>query len=296
MRLAIPAALALCLLLGVPRPLAAAEPALDDAVSAGVSSASAGEQIATVEVLATPGGQIPNLRPFRSAHFDLAGTAKLDGVTIDILGDGDLVPPDRQQSAFKFGPFTVEIVMIGDQIYTRSRFDRTWSREFVPQPTTIGPFSSVELAQLERNVRLVGSEMMDGVRAEHYTATIDFRGALSELAGLAPDRETRAALETLTGSIDVWVGASDRMIRQERLLLTLMLPAFEPEGDPFAATLDLTIGYSRLDEAVTIREPTRNDASPLRTPRPNVAPVSGPPGSPAGQRGPGRAPAQVPGR
>ena len=253
-------------------------------------------EIAAVDVWTVPSAQVPNVRPFRSAHFDLAGTVKLDGITVDVLGDGDLAPPDRQQSSFKFGPFTVEIVMVGDQIYTRSRFDQSWSRQFAPQPTTIGPFSSVELSRLERNVRVVGVELVGGVASEHYTATIDFRDLIGPLVGSVPDREARAALESLTGTIDVWVGASDRMIRQERLMLEITLPALEPGGDPAAATIDLTIAYSRLDEAVAIREPDRQDATPLRTPRPAVTPLSGPPGSPTEQRTPGRAPAQVPGR
>ena len=307
MRSAMLAVLAACLLLGSAGPGFAAEPTVDDAVALDAAEDAdgraidatedaAGRAIDATEVLLAPSAQVPNIRPFRSAHFDLAGTVKLEGITIDVLGDGDLVPPDRQRSAFKFGPFTVEIVMVGDQIYTRSRFERTWSRQFAPAPAAIGPFSSPELSRLERNVRLVGSDVMDGVRTEHYTATIDFRDALGPLIGAVPDPEARAALETLTGSIDVWVGASDRVIRQERLILSITLPAFEPEGDPVAATVDLTIAYSRIDEAVSIGEPQRNDPTPLRTPRPNVTPVDGPPGSPAGPRGPARAPAQVPGR
>src|SRR3712207_7570823 len=91
-----------------------------------------------------------------------------------------------------------------------------------PPRSTLFPYTT-----LFRSVRLVGSEMMDGVRAEHYTATIDFRGALSELAGLAPDRETRAALETLTGSIRSEEHTSELQSRQY-LVCRLLLEKKKP--------------------------------------------------------------------
>src|SRR5436305_12357567 len=76
-----------------------------------------------------PSGQTPEIRPFSSAHFGLAGTVKIDGVTVDVLGEGDLAPPDRQKSSFKVGPFTAEVVMVGNSVFTRTRFDPRWSRE-----------------------------------------------------------------------------------------------------------------------------------------------------------------------
>ncbi len=308
MRLAILAFISACLVFGPAVPALAAESTGDLARPAKTEHDSFAEltklaalrgigELGGFELQAVPGSQVPNVRPFQSAHFDLSGTAKYDGITIDILGDGDLSPPDRQRSAFKFGPITVEIIMLGDQIYSRSRFDRTWSRELIAQPgTAIGPFSSAGLESAERNVRLIGSEVVDGVRTEHYTTTLEVREALEPLIGQVPNDEARSVLETLKGSIDVWVGTSDRMIRQERLLLSLTIPAFEPEGEVMDAIVDMTVAYSRLDEEVSIGEPRRNDPTPLRTPRPNVTPVSGPPGSPTGQRGPTRAPAQIPGR
>ena len=242
--------------------------------------------------------QIPGVRPFQSAHFALAGTVKLDGVTIDVLGEGDLIPPDKQQAAFKFGPFTVELVMVGDAVYTRSRCERRWSRQFSPQPTTVGPISAADATRQPQNARAVGTEMVAGVQTEHYTADLGI-GALLEphLAAIEPD--VRRVLETLEGSVDIWVGSQDRMIRQERLLLTVTLPSIEPDGDMMPASIDLTIAYSRLNQAVTITEPARNDESPIRSPRPDVVPVSGPPGSPASAgpgQAPARAPVQIPGR
>ncbi len=261
----------------------------------GVTGAGA---VASAQPLTEP----PEIRPFETAHFGLIGTVKVDGVSIDVLGEGDLAPPDRQRASFKFGPFTAEVIMIGDAVYTRTRFERRWSRQFNTQPTVVGPFSSADISKLQGDVRRVGSEVVGGVPTEHYTASLDFLTFVEPILGAVDDQETREAFKTLTGTVDVWVGLEDRMIRQERLVLSVTLPAIEPEGDPVPATVDLTIAYAALNQPVSIVEPTRNDPSPLRTPRPNVAPVGGPSVGPAPAPAqprlpaPAPAPAQVPRR
>ena len=245
--------------------------------------------------------QAPDIRPFTSAHYGLAGTVKFDGVTVDVLGEGDLALPDKQRGSFKFGPVTAEVVMVDDNVYTRTRFDPMWSRQPAGQPVTAGPISASEITRLGRDVRRIGTEQVGGVATEHYSTTIDFQSVLGPLLPLVDDRDAREALRSLTGTVDVWVGAQDRLVRQERLVLSIRLPAIEPGGDPTMATVDLTLAYSQHNQPVTITAPTRNDPSPLRTPRPDVVPVTGPPGASAGS-GQGRpgttgapgAPAQAP--
>jgi hypothetical protein len=272
----------------------------------------AGTTAHAADVLEAPSAQAPDIRPFTSAHFGLAGSARMDGITVDILGEGDLVVPDKQRSTFKFGPFTAEVVMIGDSVFTRSRFEPRWSRQGSPQPLDIGPISATETTRLGRDVRLVGTEQVAGVATEHYTSTLDLSPLLEPLLPAITDRDVRAALASLNGTVDVWVGAQDRMVRQERLVLSIRLPSIEPGGDPIMATVDLTIGYSNLNQPIDIREPSRNDMSPLTSPQPGVAPVVGPAGAPASStgpapgasgpaptapsRGPVQAPAQVPRR
>jgi hypothetical protein len=272
----------------------------------------AGTTAHAADALEAPPAQAPDIRPFTSAHFGLAGSARMDGITVDILGEGDLVVPDKQRSTFKFGPFTAEVVMIGDSVFTRSRFEPRWSRQGSPQPLGIGPISATETTRLGRDVRLVGNEQVAGVTTEHYTSTLDLSPLLEPLLPAVTDRDVRAALASLNGTVDVWVGAEDRMVRRERLVLSIRLPSIEPGGDPIMATVDLTIGYSNLNQQIDIREPSRNDTSPLTSPQPGVAPVVGPAGAPASStgpapgasgpaptapsRGPVQAPAQVPRR
>jgi hypothetical protein len=263
---------ALTLLFGAGRVALAAEPA---------------EVVATAE---SPAAQAPDIRPFSSAHFGLSGTVRLDGITVDVLGEGDLAVPDRQRSAFKFGPFTAEVVMVGDTVYTRTRFEPRWSRQVAPEAVSIGPISASEATRLGRDARLVGSDQVGGTTTEHYTSTLDLAPLVEPLLPAVNDRDVRQALASLKGTVDVWVGAQDRMVRQERLILSIMLPPIEPNGDPMTATVDLTIAYSSLNQAVDIREPSRSDTSPLTTPRPNVAPVTGPAGAPASSTGPAPSP------
>jgi hypothetical protein len=238
------------------------------------------------DALEAPSAQAPDIRPFTSAHFGLAGTVKMDGITVDILGEGDLAVPDRQRSAFKFGPFTAEVIMVGDSVFTRTRFEPRWSRQSAPQPVSIGPISASEVTRLGRDVRLIGTEQVAGVATEHYTSTLDLSPLLEPILPAVSEREVREALASLRGTVDVWVGAQDRMVRQERLVLSVRLPAIEPAGDPMMATVDFTIGYSNLNQPVDISEPARNDQSPITTPRPGVAPVFGPAGAPATSTGP----------
>jgi len=257
--------------------------------------ASAAPAVASEALVQALALQLPDVRPFRSAHFGLAGSAKYDGITVDVLGEGDLALPDRQRSSFKFGPFTVELVQIDDAVYTRTRFEQTWSRQLVPEPISVGPISSIQFTSIERNVRMIGRETVGDVATDHYTSALDLRST-PEARLAAADPTVRRALESLQASIDVWIGAADRMVRQERIVLSLMLPAVEPDGEDAPATLDLTIAYSRLNEAVSIEQPMRTDPSPIQNPRPDITPISGPPGSPAGRAAPARAPVQIPGR
>ncbi len=271
---------------------------------------SAGPAAFAAEVAAAPVAQAPEIRPFTTAHYGLSGTAKMDGITVDILGEGDLAAPDKQRSTFKFGPFTAEVVMVGDTVYTRTRFEPRWSRQTAPQIVEVGPISGVETAAIGKDVRLIGTETVGGVATQHYSSTLDLAPLLDPLLPAIEDRDAREAIKSLKGTVDVWVGAQDRMVRQERLIVSIMLPSIEPNGDPVTATVDMTIAYSKLNEPVDIKEPARNDASPLVTPRPNVVPVVGPAGAPATSTGapvtggpgpvapsqPVQAPAQVPRR
>jgi len=255
-----------------------------------------------------PSAQAPDIQPFSSAHFGLAGTVKVDGVTVDVLGEGDLAPPDRQRSSFKFGPFTAEVIMVGNTVFTRTRFDPRWTRQAAPEPIEIGPISASENTRLGRDVRLVGTEQVNGVATQHYTSTLDLASIIEPLLPEIPDRDARAALASLNGTVDAWVGVEDRMLRRERIILGVNLPPLEPNGDPAKGTLDLTIVYSKLNEPVRIVEPARTDSSPLLTPRPDFQPVTGPPGSATSAqpgspgssaqppRPPTQAPAQIPRR
>ena len=198
-----------------------------------------------------PSAQAPEIQPFTSAHFGMSGTAKIDGVTVDILGEGDLAPPDRQRSSFKFGPFTAEVIMVGSTVYTRTRFEPRWSRQVSPQPVDIGPLSGSELTQLGADTRFIGNEQVNGVTTRHYTSALDLSPLLEPLLPAVSDRDVRAALRSLNGTVDVWIGAEDQMLRQERLILSVNLPSIEPNGDPMTGTIDLTIAYSRLTSPST---------------------------------------------
>src|SRR5262245_18872261 len=68
------------------------------AVMALMLTLSAGPEAFAAEVANAPAEQAPDIRPFTSAHFGMSGTVKVDGITVDILGEGDLAVPDKQKS------------------------------------------------------------------------------------------------------------------------------------------------------------------------------------------------------
>ena len=142
---------------------------------------SAGRVAFAAEAAEAPLDQAPEIKPFSSAHFGLAGTVKMDGITVDILGEGDLGVPDRQKSAFKFGPLTAEVVMVGDTVFTRTRFEPRWSRQTSPQVVAVGPISSSDVTRLGRDVKLIGTETVDGVATQHYTSSLDLSPLIEPL-------------------------------------------------------------------------------------------------------------------
>lgn len=259
--------------------------------------ATAALSAAALVVASSPTGQVLDARSFRTARFGLAGTIRYDGVSVDISGDGQLQVPNQLDGSFKVGPLTAEVVLVDDAVYGRSRFDRQWSRQLIPAANRQDLTTVAENQRLLRDVRRVGTELVGGVTTEHYTAAFDLRPLFDpQLRDV--DRDTRRALETLRASVDYWIGAQDRVIRQERFILTVNLPAIEPEGEEILGVLDLTTAYTRIDEPVSIEAPPQTDPRPIRSPQPGVTALSGPAGTPAlSGRGPaGPAPAQVPGR
>ena len=87
------------------------------------------------------GGDAPDIAAFRSAKFNLTGFFKVDGITVDVSGQGSLAPPEKSAGTYKFGPITLEMVTLGDQLYARSRFDPQWEVQEAPSgfPITAGP-------------------------------------------------------------------------------------------------------------------------------------------------------------
>jgi hypothetical protein len=199
----------------------------------------------------------PDIATFESAQFNLTGFFKVDGITVDVSGQGSLAPPDRSAATYKLGPITLETTTLGDQFYVRSRFDPAWEVQDAPSefPVSVGPIVHSEvLPKGPFSVR--AQERVDGKLTTKWSTDLDL-GLLLALSELSPTDEpaVRDALQSLKATLDVWVGNDDRQLYKERILFTFTVPPIEPGGDPLPGSIDMTLQYSAHNQPVTIEAP-----------------------------------------
>ena len=203
------------------------------------------------------GGDAPDIAAFRSAKFNLTGFFKVDGITVDVSGQGSLAPPEKSAGTYKVGPITLETVTLGDQLYARSRFDPQWEVQEAPPgfPITAGPIVHSDVLP-KGPYSIQGQERVDGKLTTKWSTDLDLNMLLA-LSELSPTDEpaVRDALRSLRATLDVWVGNDDRQLYKERILFTFTVPAIEPQGDPLPGAIDMTIQYSAHNQPVTIDAP-----------------------------------------
>ncbi|MFN0070007.1 MAG: hypothetical protein ACKVVP_00785 [Chloroflexota bacterium] len=207
------------------------------------------------------GTSSPDIAPFQSAQFDLKGFVRLDGITVDVSGQGSLAPPDRSAGTYKFGPFTLETVTIGSTVYARSRFEPRWEAQEIPSelPVNVGPIVASDIFP-KGPYTLQGQERVDGKLTTRWSTDLDL-GLLLALSEFSPtsDDNVRDALKSLKANLEVWVGNDDRLLYKERVVFTFTVPAIEPQGDPLPGTIDLAMTYSKHNQPVTIQSPVSDE-------------------------------------
>lgn len=207
----------------------------------------------------------PEIQPFQSARFDLRGFVKIDGITVDLTGEGAMAPPDRSSGTYKIGPFTLETVAIQPAVFFRTRFDPEWTSDTAPSelPFYVGPAALAEFVP-KGGYSVIGQERIDGKLTTHWSTDLDLSVLLS-LAELTSDvdAEVRDAIRSVRATLEVWVANDDRMIDRERVLLTWITPAIEPNGEPLPSSFDVTMNYTRHNQPVSIEPPA---PSPSRRP------------------------------
>lgn len=206
------------------------------------------------------GSSGPDIAAFQSAQFDLKGFIKVDGITVDVSGQGSLAPPDRSSGTYKIGPITVESITIGSNVYIRTRFDPQWEGQEAPSelPTSVGPIASSELLPKGPYV-LQAQERVEGRLTTKWSSELDL-SLLLALSELAPDADenVRNTLRSIKANLEVWVGNDDRQLYKERLVITFTVPAIEPQGDPLPGVVDMTVQYSKHNQPVNIQAPTQD--------------------------------------
>jgi len=199
----------------------------------------------------------PDIVPFQSAQFDLNGFFKVDGITVDVTGQGSLAPPDKSAGTYKIGPLSLETITANNTFYARSKFDPKWEEQEIPPevPLNVGPIVLSDVLP-KGPYSVQGQERVDGKLTTKWSTQLDL-GLLLALSELSPDDDqtVRDALKSLKGNLEVWVGNDDSQLYKERVVFTFTVPAIEPGGDSLPGTIDMTIQYSKHNQPVAIQAP-----------------------------------------
>ena len=133
------------------------------------------------------------------------------------------------------------------------------------------PAAALALISDAIDVRLVGSDTVDGVDATKYQATLDLVKVLPKLAALSPEagaKLTPADLARITAELDkvgmrelpldVWVDG-DGYLKQ----LQLAIDAAAIADDPSAPSVSVTVGFSDIGEHFTIEAPPASQVTAI---------------------------------
>lgn len=170
------------------------------------------------------------------------GTAIILGIKMT-RAEGDVGGRDSMQATVNgtLGStnLTLGFVVIGQRAWMQNPLTRRWEQATVDMGDVLDPQAGlVTLLRATRDLRVTGSEQLDGVRVWRVEANID-SAALTFVPGVRPSGRTLAAV--------AWIGAGDPLVH--RVELRGAATADEP------AELVRRLTFSRFDAAVTIEPP-----------------------------------------
>ncbi|HUS14559.1 MAG TPA: hypothetical protein VM536_06015 [Chloroflexia bacterium] len=265
----------------------------------------AGALAATVQPAAAQTG-FPAFKQPSSAHFDIAGIISIFGSDVAFRGGGSLSGADAETSITIAGaagstPVTVQLIQVGGKTYLNS--GSGWQvmdtaqaagqmTPGLPGMNTMSPADALRLINAASNVRSLGPATVGNTATTQYQADIDVAKLLSMMGPADPS--TEAVLKNAGMSLFLWIGDADQYLHQERIVLTLKMPADPAAGTPeLNLSEDLTITFRDFDTAITITAPP--NATPITPggsvlppiPSPGGAGTSAPPSMPSEGLGPG---------
>jgi hypothetical protein len=189
------------------------------------------------------------LRQVKSLHFVLTATGGLMTVGSGLAAkqlEGDAAQPDRLKvtATATFGKMTVDLglIVIGNQQYITNPITKQWQAlpGAVAAPNLLDPrHGAAALLGQATDLQKLANETVNGVDTYHISGHL----AAARVAALVGGTPT-------TGSLagDVWVGSSDFLVRQIRLVGPVTTD--EPPG------IQRLLVLSNFNETVSITAPT----------------------------------------
>jgi len=161
-------------------------------------------------------------------------------------GEGDVKVPDRLDASvagtLSGVSLTSEVVFAGEQQFLKNPLTGEWQR-FDTATSPVAYFDPAKgvLAVVEqaRNLKLDGSETVDGVDCYRLTGTVSARDVAKFLATKPSDRSV---------DVELYVGKDDLLLREVRVLGPVA------SGEP--SDIERDVRLSRFDEPVSIEAPT----------------------------------------
>jgi len=191
----------------------------------------------------------PLLDEQNSFHFKLdeeGGGTPINMGLIMMLAEGDIEPPDRgkmRMEADWFGQFVeVKLVTVGTMTYMTNPINGKWE-------LLTNDFTAITLFQPDTGIRSVMESVTDLVRleSERFGGTRCFR-LQGNLDSMALDAiAVGHAVEGLNVETDIWIGASDFLLR--KVVFDGRVTKEEEEG------IVRTLTLSRFNEPVKIELP-----------------------------------------
>ncbi len=219
----------------------------------------------TMTPIPTPTPTIPQqlaaLTRLQSARCAFSGRSDDNGVITDFAGQGDAVRPDGLDLDLAINEEFLDVVVTGPQTFVRDNPEIPWTPAGLAILRRLhGVLSPLDLLNLEsiadrvRTIRSGGRVQFEGQDLQLYVLELELRTLPSGDPFIEP-----AQFTPLAGTIELFVGPGDNLIRVARFQVELPPNRREQAGRVETAKLDVTLSCSELNSLFAISAPPEEE-------------------------------------
>jgi len=163
----------------------------------------------------------------------------------------------------------MEMVMIEDTVWVRTGEDAEWQMAEADQagvalPGGMDPNDMLEAFTDATEVEWIEDTELNGESVSHLRFTVDpakfdMSALTSTLGEDASAEDIAALLKDMTIDVEVWLTTGDLQLRQQRMLIGMIMSMGEELDNPDARirmNMDATMRLMNVNEPVTIEPPT----------------------------------------